>query len=400
MPIDWRWDQGRLMYYNFESLRLIAQTLVDLQGIPLRSSGGDLLRAPLMTSTGLPFLPVDDQYPVWRNYARVFGTAFLAADIDNSLQVTDACRGVAGSPAAPGWTADEYLSFLIPRFYCPSPVFVGYSATTERVFPFCAVLKFLIARYRTTGFASTTLAELFSKVIGNDRTGLEPTESYATLPDTGYQPMGDKRRQAREALIVLSQSSWLKWLNDTLVLDIPANSPQAAQQIEDVATPLPRPRLADRAAEVLTLGATAGFAMPLELGTPRDLPSDTVFTEGRRVRVNHLRIERSPQLRTAFLRTLRPPVLCDMCRADTNWKYPWVPQNLLVEVHHLLPLASALSIGQTGTSLNGLVQLCPTCHRGVHAFYSGWLTTQAQEDFLSPQDARTAYDHARAALVS
>ena len=65
----WRWDQGRLGYFQFENIVRIAQVLKTLDGVPLNTRE-DLLRQPLMQGTGLPFAPA--HYKVWRNYARVF----------------------------------------------------------------------------------------------------------------------------------------------------------------------------------------------------------------------------------------------------------------------------------------------------------------------------------------
>ena len=85
----WRWDQGRLTYFQFENIKLIAQCLEKLEGADINQEP-DPLRAGLMASTGLPFSP--SHYKVWRNYKRVFECAFLASNIDNHLYVSDFCR--------------------------------------------------------------------------------------------------------------------------------------------------------------------------------------------------------------------------------------------------------------------------------------------------------------------
>lgn len=75
----WRWDQGRLPYFQFENICRMANVLCGIDGISLRTRE-DLLRRPLETYTELPFAPA--HYKVWRNYARVFQCAMLATEID------------------------------------------------------------------------------------------------------------------------------------------------------------------------------------------------------------------------------------------------------------------------------------------------------------------------------
>lgn len=47
MPQIWRWDQGRLSYFNFDNLRRIASVLVQLEGVELNLRDLDPLRTPL-----------------------------------------------------------------------------------------------------------------------------------------------------------------------------------------------------------------------------------------------------------------------------------------------------------------------------------------------------------------
>lgn len=61
----WRWDQGRLSYFQYDNLVKIAKVLLDLQGVQINQKGFDPLRKPLEDYTGLPFAP--NHYRVWRN---------------------------------------------------------------------------------------------------------------------------------------------------------------------------------------------------------------------------------------------------------------------------------------------------------------------------------------------
>lgn len=57
----WRWDQGRLSYFQFDSLKAIARLALahDLKSVD---------KSVAVSATGLPFLP--DSYPkLWRNYS-------------------------------------------------------------------------------------------------------------------------------------------------------------------------------------------------------------------------------------------------------------------------------------------------------------------------------------------
>lgn len=116
----WRWDQGRLIYFRFENLKAIAQCLVELEGSSLDTPDIDPLREELEANTGLPFLP--SNYKIWRNYARIFACALLATRINGRLVVTDICRRVAGLNVT-SINVDEYIAFIISRFYFPSPAF-------------------------------------------------------------------------------------------------------------------------------------------------------------------------------------------------------------------------------------------------------------------------------------
>lgn len=90
----WRWDQGRLLYFQFDVLRDIAKTLVKFDNADI-SKCENLFRQTLVTETGMPFLP--DYYTVKRNYSRVFQCSFLAKFMGNQLVVTDICRDLANA---------------------------------------------------------------------------------------------------------------------------------------------------------------------------------------------------------------------------------------------------------------------------------------------------------------
>lgn len=54
MPQKWRWDQGRLTYFQYENLKAIAHTLRRLEGVEINQKDVDPLRGELESFTGLP----------------------------------------------------------------------------------------------------------------------------------------------------------------------------------------------------------------------------------------------------------------------------------------------------------------------------------------------------------
>ena len=288
---------------------------------------------------------------------------------------------------------DEYLTFLIPRFYHPFPAFDDYHPTAKQYFPFCAVLKYLLASHEVGGEQSIALNDVISIVLGNDCDGTEPLAHYRALQPTGYTAQGDERRQIREALIFISQSSFLLWHKDRLYLDVLKGDMESARAVGKMLEPVVRPRGVDRDAEILLLGKDSGSLAVMPLITARQEPSDVIFTEGKRVRAMHLRTERSRSLRNAFFKQLAKPFVCDMCSSNLKQVYPWTDE--MLEIHHLLPLASALEITGKGTSLQDVVALCPNCHKSVHVYYKEWLNRRIQDDFRTRQEAHSVYQEAK-----
>ena len=101
----WRWDQGRLLYFQFDVLKAIAKTLVKFENTDI-SHCEELFRKTLVSETGMPFLP--EHYTIKRNYSRVFQCSFLARFMGNNLIVTDICRDLASSDGSIK-SADDYL---------------------------------------------------------------------------------------------------------------------------------------------------------------------------------------------------------------------------------------------------------------------------------------------------
>lgn len=388
--MNWRWDQGRLRHFAFDNIRAAARALLPVNGIELAASP-DPLRLALTGHTTAAFLPLN--YRVWRNHKRVFECNLIATNIDRRLQLTDLGRRLASNEP---FTADDYLSLITQRFRYPFPAFEDYDPTEPLCFPFCAALKYLFARLTTTNLPPLTVEAVAAFLVGNACTGIESLEHYASLTATSHTLAGDAERQAREMLIFISQFSFLKWVNQTLVLDLQTNAPLDA--LLAVVVPDMLPPLALRPEELLNRARLAIGYEPAEISLPESEDSTELeFSEGQKVRRSHLRVERSPLLRKVYFKKFAP-AQCDMCRMNVTKQYPWTNRSLL-ELHHLLPLSSALAVNKGGTLLTDVVPLCPTCHRGIHAYYRVWLNASSRQDFADKPEARQVYEDAKSKIV-
>ncbi|MCL2361672.1 MAG: hypothetical protein FWC73_07665 [Defluviitaleaceae bacterium] len=379
----WRWDQGRLLYFQFDVLKSMAAVLAKFDGVKINDCES-LFRSQLMTETGMPFAP--DHYTVLRNYKRVFECAFLATVSNKHLIVSDFCRELA-KPNGDFANADDFLLSYINRFRFPFPAFDGYDDTQERVYPFCAVIKFLIVLFQGGKEAVISLDEIFNVIIANKCTGFEELPFYNGLHPQNYNPSDTEKRQLREMVIFISQLSVLKVYGGKLWLDI--SNPTAINELmEKFLTPLgtiPKSDRLDEFAEMTKI--TGGLVLPtIEVFTSDSL--DLEFIEGKRKRVEHFRVERSPLLRKYFREQNKRPI-CNMCHMDVSEKYPWT--EYMLDIHHLLPLSSSVAITTHGTSLNDIVGICPSCHRSVHIYYSKWLKKNGQDDFNSRIEAMEVY---------
>lgn len=387
----WRWDQGHGSYFDFSILRAIAQGLCQLEGVRVRNAG-DTLRAGLEKITGLPFPAGEQGHTLWRQYARVFTGALLATAPSDLLVVTDVCRWIA---TADDLTADEYLGHIVRHFRYPFATEVAYSSTAQRIYPFCILFKLLLARFEAGLPAQLNLDDV-EKLIGGGFTGYEPVAAYLTLPITPFRLVGDARRQARELLRFISQFSFLSWNGTNSQLSL--GSVNWPDDLKELTIPADYPVGATPEEEMLTAGRlTTAPTWRLNDLIPQTEP-DQLFSEGRKVRVYHLRVERNAQLRRAFWQK-HPTSQCDMCQMDVALRYPWATVPNLLELHHLLPLASAAAVSSGGTSLDDLVPVCPTCHRAVHRYYRDWLNANHRSDFQNRAEAHTIYEAAQNSLI-
>lgn len=376
--IDWRWDQGRVLYFQFDVLKEIARVLVKYAGKNINDNQiASDLKQDLITSSGLPFLPYN--YKVNRNYSRVFQCALLATTKgrNGELIVSDICKELAGENSR-FESADDYLFEVINRFRFPFPAFQEYQNVGTYIYPFCAIIKFLIAQKIAGKEPNLTIQEIGEYIIGNQCTGLEDIDFYKNLHPTSYNLTGDSIRQVREMVIFIGQLSFLKIFDRRIFLDI-LGEEDAKVLLTQLIKPAQKEQYEDKVEEFLSLtsikhsiiiSGQASLVSTSGISLPNTDVSDIEFVEGQRKRVHHLRIERSPMLRRIYIQ-LHPEPICDACKSNIKERYPWT--DYMLDLHHLLPLSSVVRTLETGTSLSDMVGLCPSCHRAIHSYYSKWL---------------------------
>lgn len=389
--ILWRWDQGRLEYFQFEEIERIAKAILHLDGQLLpRGSELDTLRIELEKQTSLPFAP--KHYKVWRNYKRVFGCQLLAAEISGRLRSTELCKSVASGELYP----DSYLFHLARRLYFPAPMFSGYSNDCSRVFPICAAIKCLIAQYLRDGLAYLSVSDILARVKCGGVTGRESLDSFSELRSGEHPADSDEVRQVREMIRFISQFSFLKWDNPNLILDVATRD--HANQLFEMFNPIVQRRGESAGEELLSMGASvAVMNAPGYYDGPGLTPVDLEFVDGHKNRLIHVLTERSEKLRDLFYARAKNPSVCAVCESDTLDKYPWGLR--IIELHHVMPLAAAVRVEENATSLHDVVGLCPSCHVATHQFLSNWLEARGVDDFISREEAQAAFKMAKAAYA-
>ncbi len=115
--------------------------------------------------------------------------------------------------------------------------------------------------------------------------------------------------------------------------------------------------------------------------------SELTFAEGELVTRLHKSRERSKKLRGAVLDMRRKDgaVACDLCGASPPKHLKQVGLAML-EVHHLVPLASS---GWRSVGFDDVVLLCASCHRIAHALIvdlGEWLDLDRIRQELQPPD--------------
>ncbi len=388
MRLTWRWDQGRTGYFSVDSLTQAARILVQFEGQNPDDVKSEL-RSKIVATTGLPYLPNTAQYlSIWRNYGRIYQASQIAARLaDGRLLLTE----VGKKLVVPGeLSSDEYLLHFARSCVMPNPAFDDYDASVH-TYPAASVIRLLMAseRFLNEGMSAN---DVLSFIAGNEILGVEPPEVFASLSGKVVMPVGDEERQVREFLRFLSQLSFLHFESGRLWYSGPKIGSTDWAAIWTALTPRIEALPSNNALAVLELGRLHGNE-DFSIGVFDADPADWQFTEGSRSQRTHVLLERNKKLRKQFLTSATLPIHCNVCDVAPDKKYPWTEN--LVEIHHLLPLSSAVKVGKTSTLLEDVVPVCPTCHRAIHKFYSTWLVNYGQKDFKSKEEAQEVYDTAK-----
>jgi hypothetical protein len=376
----WRWDQGRLNYFQFDAMRLISKFII-------KHDFKNADRAVLTQITGFDFKPAT--YTPWRNYARVVKLCLLASERDGKAVATLLAKLLATDGAI---TCDEYLHFLAQASTDPSPAMEGYSSAAAFRYPLLVALKYLLTKRATKISNSATLNELIEVYGKTKLTGEEDQTSFINAVSKRYDgaslPKTDLVRQAKESLLVLSQISYLHCHAGRIIISL---DPEDALELFNDLHPIVGPFSDDPDLEIQRRASLfSGVATEFEYS--HTVISDAVesgFSEGTKVEKTHVIIERNSQLRAEFFR-VKPTSECDVCKLLTDKTYSWADR--ILDLHHLLPLSSGTRMNARGTMLDDLVPVCPSCHRAVHRFYSVWLKKQKQRDFLNKEEAVHVYN--------
>ena len=392
----WRFDQGRLNYFQFDEIKNIALALADLNGVnkPTRDNF-DIVREVLAKYSPQPFAPND--YFVWRNYGRVFEALFLASVSNNKIFATDLCLSIAKNPDS--IDCDDYLTHFAKNFYYPSPVLEGYSPSAQRTFPVIAIIKLLISEFLTKNKDFISINDIASLLMANNVKGTEDIVFFSGLKPKPFN--AEESRQTRELVRFISQFSFLKWENPFLFLE--TKNKENLIEIENRLRPTINLQNEDAALEILQLGSSfendgLGVITRKQLESQDDeFTQDDEFAEGKKIRVTHLRTERSSKLKSLYFRESDSPQVCRICDIDTAIRYPW--SDHVIELHHLLPLSSPVRVDNRMTSLRDLVGLCPSCHRATHKFYSKWFKENKVRDFSSYEQAMHVYSDVKKQIV-
>lgn len=377
----WRFDQGRIEYFQFDEIRKIAKYAV---AHDLKSSK----RKPLVAATGLPFLPATADYPPWRNYSRVFRTAMLVANIGGVAKPTKVAQLLATDGSV---TSDDYFHFLAQTFTDPHPSFQAWSPTADPRFPLLFTIKFLLAR-AAVGDPEVTYPEIVGAYVKSGFTGDEDQTAFLNLAKKAWTYTAE-HRQARESIQVISQISYLSATSTNVTVSLDADD---ARDVFEGLAPVLGDQEVDSEREIMRLADLyEGAVADLDLGFSKTVLDEIVeagFAEGTRVERTHIVLERNAAVRSAFF-AKKPTTTCDFCARDTAAEYPWADR--VLDIHHVLPLCSGTRSSGKGTSLGDLVAVCPTCHRAVHRYYARWLKQAGRKDFTDADEARAVYDAAK-----
>ena len=390
----WHWDQGRMSYFQYDALREVARFVTKHEWTQKNSH---LIR----DKTTLSFAAPKTHSP-WRNYLRIFKLCLLVSERNAVAIPTPIAHLLAKSGVV---TCDEYLHFLVESTTDPSPALQGWRevASGHSIrYPLCFSLKYLLAKVAGLNEPITSIREVIGAYIDSEFEGSEDDESFLRLMQKRsiYGQICEKAdiRQARESIKFISQISYLHSDGSNVITSL---SQEDARGIFQDIHPVSGKREVNGSMEIQRL------AKLFKDGSSHDFfdykttivsdERESGFAEGSKVKKTHIVIERNSNLRGLFF-ARKPTTVCDACGIDTSKKYPWLER--VLDLHHILPLSSGTRVSsKTGTILDDLMPVCPTCHRAIHRFYDSHLKSLRRQDFLNKEEARDVYEEAKGKII-
>lgn len=383
----WRWDQGHISYFDFETVRRIAKFVV-------ANNFRTASRPVLLAATGRDFA-APAGYTPWRNYGRTLKVCLLVSDDNKGSAIPTAVANVLATDTV---TSDEYLHFLARATTEPSPAFENYDASETMRYPLVFAIKYLLTKVASNMGQSVAIDEIITAFDMSHFVGDEDQSAFiGLLISPVSNTYGSQARQSRESLKILSQISYLHTDGRSIFV---ALDPEDALNIFEELDPIGGIPMADRGDEIQRrAGLFKGGSDMDALSYTRTVINEVVeagFKEGGKLKKTHVVIERNNQVRNAFFKA-HPTVACDLCCMDTKATYPWSPR--VLDLHHLLPLASGRRTDNAkGTIFTDLVPVCPSCHRGIHRFYDKWLNENTRRDFETADEARAVYQSVKSSF--
>lgn len=386
----WHWDQGRLEYFQFDNLRKISKILTEYD---FKHIERDLLQK----KTGLSFAAPPTHSP-WRNYSRILKLMLLTYELPSNIAVpTPICRLLA----TPGMvTCDDYLHFIISSSTEPSPALSGWTSNTRHRYPLLFVLKYVLAKFYITSINYSSLDEIiYAYDIFDNFDGSEGQDDFILIINQMIDHINDNRinllhselyRQSRESILVLAQISYLHIQNRNIFVSL---SREDALSIFNELEPFSNNPVEDRNKEILRRAEMfQGGSIYNDFDYSNTIINNELesgFIEGGRIKKTHIAIERNSGIRREFF-IRNPTTVCDVCGIDTKLSYTWT--NKIIDLHHLLPLASGTRVESSGTTFLDITPVCPTCHRAIHRFYDVWLKQNNKNDFMDRDEAKQVYN--------
>lgn len=390
----WKWDQGRMQYFQYDILRVMANFIVNYD---FKNSDPELIRK----ITGLSFSAPQTHSP-WRNYSRIYKLCLLISESNGIAMPTDIAR-VLSQPGAV--TCDEYIHFLVEATTDPSPAlsdWTGVDVAIQRRNPLCFSLKYVLAKVAGLNEYITPINEIIGAYMHSGFNGDESDMEFLSLMDKRDQYPDLVRtidhRQARESIKFISQISYL---HNTLSDIVVSLSKEDAHDIFHSLNPISGPYNPDGNIEIQRLASFFRDGSEHDFfeykGTIVSDVLESGFVEGSKVKKTHVIIERNAKLRGLFFDKFPSPI-CNSCQMDTSKKYPWVTR--VLDLHHVLPLSSGTRVdSRVGTILEDMTPICPTCHRAIHRYYDDYLKTNDKKDFDNKDEAHEIYFQAKQGIV-